>query len=234
MRSSSVLFLSVLKTLMIIMNCKNVLRLLVMLSVAGLTIGASHAVSEQFTEGQHYQRITPSVPTAVDSDKVEVVELFWYGCPHCYTLEPYIDQWLTVKPNTAEFERLPATLNPSWTNHARTFYALELLGELERVHPLLFQAIHDQRRRLKDLQSIARFVAQQGVDQGKFIEAFKSLPVQTKVNRASQLSRAYGLDGVPAVVVNGRYRTTASMAGGYGSMLEVIDYLVDKESNTSK
>ena len=84
------------------------------------------------------------------------------------------------------------------------------------------------------MRSITKFVAQQGVDQDKFVEAYKSLPVQTKVNRASQLSRAYGLDGVPAVVINGKYRTSASMAGGYGQMLEVIDYLVDKESSASK
>ena len=205
-----------------------------MLSMGGLTIGGCHAATEQFTEGQHYQRINPSVPTAVGTDKVEVVELFWYGCPHCYSFEPYIEQWLAVKSDAAEFVRVPTTLNPSWTAHARTFYALELLGELNRMHAIMFQAIHDQRRRLRDLRSIAGFVAQQGVDKDKFIEAYKSLPVQTKVNRASQLSRAYGLDGVPAVVVNGKYRITASMAGGYGQMLEVIDYLVDKESSASK
>ena len=216
------------------MNFVNLLRLLALLGVGGLSIGGCNAATEQFTEGQHYQRISPSVPTSVGNDKVEVVELFWYGCPHCYTLEPYIEQWLPVKPEAAEFVRLPATLNPSWTAHARTFYALELLGELDRMHPIMFQAIHDQRRRLRDLRSITKFVAQQGVDQDKFVEAYKSLPVQTKLKRASQLSRAYGLDGVPAVVINGKYRTTASMAGGYGQMLEVIDYLVDKESSASK
>jgi thiol:disulfide interchange protein DsbA len=182
-----------------------------------------------FVEGVHYQPVFPEVPTDVSQGKVEVVELFWYGCSHCYDIEPYINKWLQTKPESVEFMRLPATLNPGWVNHAKTYFALELLNELERIHPLMFLAIHDQGRRLQDLNAILRFLNQQGVDQNRFLEAYQSLEVQTRLRRAGWLNQQYGATGVPAVVVNGKYLTSASMAGGPENLFKVVDLLIKKE-----
>ncbi len=187
------------------------------------------AAPDTFTEGVHYQRLAREVPTTSGDGKIEIVELFWYGCPHCYDFEHYMNDWLESKPSSVEFVRVPASLNPSWTIHARTFYALEAMNELERMHMLLFMAIHEQGRRLRDLKSISRFVAQHGIDETKFIEVYSSSAVQLRLRQASERTKQYGATGVPTVIVNGKYLTSASMAGSYGKVLDVIDYLVEKE-----
>lgn len=200
------------------------------LSTTGLAAEGGTEGQTWFTEGLQYERIARPVPTHVAPGKVEVVELFWYGCPHCYHFEPYLSKWMVNKPKAAEFRRIPAALNPSWQAMAKTYYALELMGEAERLHPIIFQAIHEQGRKLRDLDAIARFLAQQGVDEKRFREAYASLPVQTRMQEAAYLGRDYGVRGVPAVVVNGKYRTSASLAGGYDEVLEVVNFLVEKES----
>ncbi len=200
------------------------------LVIGMLCLAAVGVHAAEYAEGVEYERISPPAPTSVDEGRVEVVEVFWYGCPHCYDFEPYVEQWLTSKPQMAEFIRLPAVLNPSWVTHARAYYALETMGEADRVHKTLFQAMHEQGRRLTDVDSIARFLAQQGVDEEAFRKAYNSLEVQTKLQRAAELQRRYAITGVPSVVVDGQYRTSASQAGSYEEMLKVIDYLVAKEA----
>lgn len=194
-----------------------------------LSITVWSASGDTFTEGVHYRRITPQVPTSTQEGKTEVVELFWYGCPHCFDLEPHIVKWLKTKPETIEFVRMPATLNPRWITHARTFYALELMGELEQIHPKLYSAMHNQGRKLRDLKSITRFLNQQGVDEDSFLAAYNSLAVQTKLRRAMQLNKQYAATGVPAAVVNGKYLTSASMAGGYDQLFKIVEFLANKD-----
>ncbi len=187
--------------------------------------------STQFVEGQHFHRLSPTVATDVEEGQVEVVELFWYGCPHCYEFEKYLKVW---KPNKAEnilFTPMPAVLNRSWVPHARAYYALETMGEIERVHPIIFEAIHAQGRRLRDVESMSRFLSQHGVDAEEFKKAYDSFYVETKIKRADQLSRQYGATSVPAVIVNGKYRTNASSAGGYEKVLELIEILAKQEAN---
>ena len=198
------------------------------------SLSISVASENLFTEGVHYQLISPAVPTETDQGQVEVVELFWYGCRHCYDLEPYIEEWLKTKPKSLEFIRLPATLNPGWVNHARTYFALESIGELQRLHPLLFLAIHEQGRRLRDIHSITRFLTQQGVDKDKFLEAYESLEVQSKLNRTSWLNQEYGVTGVPVMVVNGKYLSSASMVGSYDKLFDVVNFLAEKEIDGQK
>jgi thiol:disulfide interchange protein DsbA len=207
------------------------MRRLAIALLCGSAFGAQAA--PDYAEGIEYERIAPPAPTSVNENKVEVVEVFWYGCPHCYTFEPYLEQWLESKPEAAEFVRLPATLNPSWVTHARAYYALETIGEVDRVHEAFFQAIHEQGRYLTDLDSIARFLAQQGVGEDAFRKAYKSLEAQTKLQRASELQRQYAITGVPSVVIDGQYRTSASQAGSYEEMLNVMDYLVTKEAGSA-
>lgn len=184
---------------------------------------------ETFTEGEHYRKVEPEVTPSVGKGEIEIVELFWYGCPHCFNLEPYLTKWSEEQPQYIKLVRVPATLNPNWITHARTFYALELIGELKRVHPLIFSAIHSQGRRLRDLSSITRFLVQQGVDEKKFLNAYNSFEVQTKLRHAMQLNRQYAATGVPTLIVDGKYLTSVSMARSYDKLFKIIDFLAQKE-----
>lgn len=196
-----------------------------------LVLGVSAWASDQdskYVEGTHYQLIAPAVPTSTEDGKIEVVELFWYGCPHCYALEPFMQSWLKDKPDNVSFTRIPAVLNASWEIHARTYYALELMGKLEMLHNKFFSAIHDDGKKLNDKESIAKFLADNGVDSDVFLKTFDSFAVTTRIQRARQLGKAYGVDGVPSIIVNGEFRTSAGMAGGHPELIEVINLLVDK------
>ncbi|MDQ3732371.1 MAG: thiol:disulfide interchange protein DsbA/DsbL [Pseudomonadota bacterium] len=181
-----------------------------------------------YTEGSEYDRISPPETVAAESGKVEVVEVFWYGCPHCYDFEPYVEKWLKSKPDVVEFVRMPATLNPSWVTHARAFYALQAMGEIDRAHKALFQAIHEQGRTLFDADSIARFLAQLGIDPQAFRQAYNSPEVQAKLEQVGEQQLRYAISGVPSVIIDGQYRTSASQAGSYEEMLKVIDFLIAK------
>jgi thiol:disulfide interchange protein DsbA len=188
------------------------------------------STAADFAEGQHYRRIETPQPTS-SPDKVEVVELFWYGCPHCFRLEPTMNRWVAEgMPGNVQFVRMPAVLNPAWTVHARAYYAGEQLGVADRLHEDLFAAIHVQGRRLSTPDSLADFYAEHGVDRDAFMRAFKSFAVDAKLRRAAELGRGYGARGVPAVVVNGKYLTSVSLAGGQQELVEVINHLVVMES----
>ena len=221
------------------MNIHNIYRIFPSLLVAlifSLLLGSAtagdehdHAPVSNFQEGIHYHRITPQVETDVGDGKVEVLELFWYGCPHCFEFEPHLASWNDTKAEYITFTRMPAVLNRGWLPHARAYYALETMGELERMHPLFFEAIHVQGRRLRDVESMARFLSQYDVDAEKFKSAYDSLYVETKINRSGQLVRQYGSSAVPTVIINGKYRTSASDAGSYENVLQVINMLAEKE-----
>ena len=181
-----------------------------------------------FVEGTHYQRIASPVTTS-NPDKVVVTEVFWYGCPHCFRFEPYVDKWKENLPEGVEFELLPSVLNASWMEHARAYFALQQMGELDKVHKKIFSAIHLQRKRLTSVDTIAEFVAEQGVDEKQFRNHYHSFPVDTMVRKVRKKEKQYGHNGVPAVIVNGKYLTSGSMAGSNSAMIEVINFLVDKE-----
>ena len=192
----------------------------------------SHEVDEdiEFLEGHHYHRISPPVSTNVSAGKVEVLELFWYGCPHCFEFEKYLKSWKEDKAANVEFLRLPAVLNRGWIPHARAYYALETMGEIDRLHPIIFEAIHVQGRKLRDMDSMARFFSQHGIDADEFKKAYDSFYVETKIKRSNQLVREYGSSSVPTVIINGKYRSTASEAGNYEQLLKLVDHLARQES----
>ena len=194
--------------------------------------GHSHPEVNNFIEGKHYHRINPAVPTNVEEGKVEVMEIFWYGCPHCFEFEPFITSWKESMPAEASFDRMPAVLNRGWVAHARAYYALETMGELERIHPIFFEAIHTQGRRLRDVESMARFLSQHDVDAEKFKSAYDSMYVETKIKRSDQIVRQYGASSVPQVIINGKYRTSARDAGGFENVMHVVDMLIAKEVAT--
>ena len=203
-------------------------KILSLCGFAILLMFGSIASAQEYQEGKHYVRIEPKVPPVENSEgRHEVVELFWYGCPHCYEFEPSINDWKENKADDVVFVRVPAIFNPRWEQHARAYYALEQMGELEKGHELIFSGLHEQGRPLRDVDSMARFLATNGIDEEKFRENFNSFAVETKVNRAKELIRQYQVTGVPTVIVDGEYKISASTAGGYDQVIEIIEQLSD-------
>jgi len=180
-------------------------------------------------EGIDYKTLSKAQPTE-SGDKVEVVELFWYGCAHCYHLEPKLKKWLATKPDYVEFRRMPAVLGRGWAGHGRTYFALEMMGEVERVHEAFFRAMHDEKRKLFDAESIADWLAQQGVDREEFLKAYRSFVVDMKVRKSMQYGQQIGLEGVPFFVVNGKYTTSPSMTAGTDKAFQVITHLAAIEA----
>jgi thiol:disulfide interchange protein DsbA len=177
-------------------------------------------------EGTHYVRLAKPAPVSVPAGKVEVVEFFWYGCPHCNALEPALEAWIKRLPADVVFRRVPVAFGAVHESHQRLFYTLEAMGQLAAVHPKIFAAIHVQRQRLDREADQIAFLKAQGVDTARFAELSKSFSVQTKMRQAKQLTDAYDIDGVPALGVHGRFYTAGSLAGDNVRALAVADVLI--------
>jgi thiol:disulfide interchange protein DsbA len=179
------------------------------------------------TEGIDYIELRPPQPTDA-AGKIEVLEFFWYRCPHCYALEPDLEAWLKQLPRDAQFKRVPGILNDDWAIDGRIFYTLEAMGQVERLHRPLFDAIHQQGGvRLHGdeyAKWVADWLAKQGVDIKKYDATFHSFTVESRLRRAMQMSQAYRLDGVPSLAVQGRYVVMAS--GSRKAMLDTTSYLI--------
>jgi len=182
------------------------------------------AFSEEFTEGVNYKRIVPRVPTE-SGKKAEVVELFWYGCGHCYNMETPLHKWLKTKPDNIVFRRVPAVFSPKWGFHAQVFYTAEALGILDKVHTPFFESIHELKKKMSTKTDIQAFFKQYGVNGKDFNDAWDSFLVATKVNRAKELTKRYGINSVPTLVVNGQYITDNSMNGGPAKTMRVVNQL---------
>jgi len=184
--------------------------------------------SADFKEGVDYQLIKPAQPTD-DPDRVEVVEIFWYGCPHCYHFEPTLAPWVANAPKDVNFYRLPAVFNDLWEVHARAYLTADILDVLEASHAALFHAMHTERKRMNTVKQLAAFYQQYGIAPELFEKTYRSFVVNTRVARAKEMVQRYGVTGVPAMVVEGKYLITGEMAKSYGNMLKIIDFLVAKE-----
>ena len=189
-----------------------------------------------YTEGFEYRLVSPPQPTQT-GDKIEVLEMFWYGCPHCYKFEPQLSKWVKTLPKNVKFIRMPAVLGKNWAIHAQAYFTAEDLGIVNKIHRPLFDAIHIGKRKLMDEDSLRAFFMEQGVSREDFDNTFRSFSVQHKLKRAIAMSRRYGIRSVPSMVVNGKYRTNAdaasiNAAGGprNENMLKVVRFLIDKES----
>jgi thiol:disulfide interchange protein DsbA len=193
-----------------------------------LFIFNSMACAETYEEGKHYKRVDQA--KTFDGDNVEVLEFFWYGCPHCYSFEPYIGKWKKNKPGNVEFVRVPATFQPLWVLHARAYYALQMLGAGEKIHPKFFSEIHNKKNYMKTFDALTVFVQEYGVERSEFIDAMNSFTVETQIRKATKLVTDYKLNGVPAIAVNGKYLVSASMAGSYDNMIKIMNYLIEKET----
>lgn len=177
-------------------------------------------------EGTHYTKLAQPAPVSAPAGKIEVVEFFSYGCPHCFTLEPTLEAWAKRLPNDVVFKRVPVGFNALYENYQKIFYALEAMGELDKMHMKVFNAIHQQRQRLDKEADIAAFMAANGIDGAKFMEQYKSFSVQTKARQAQQLGQSYKIEGVPAMGVQGRFVTSGAQAGSNERALAVTDKLV--------
>jgi protein dithiol oxidoreductase (disulfide-forming) len=195
----------------------------------GSNAPASHT-SARFKEGTHYRKIVPAQPTGVSPGKVEVVEIFWYGCPHCFTLDPAIESWRArSKPAYVEFVRVPAMWNDQLRMHARLFYTAEALGKLDELHTLIFREIQVSGNYLNSVDKITAFFRQHGVSPEEFQKTFSSFAVESKLQRADVLNRRYGVDSVPMMVVNGKYATQVDTAGGEQALFALIGELAASE-----
>lgn len=193
--------------------------------LAALVILAAPAWAEEFQLGQHYGEIYP-VPAPRSGDEVQVEEFFMYLCPHCYHFEPALEKWLEEKPDNIIFSQVPAMFGALPNLHAKMFYALEAIGEKERLHAKIFAEIHDKGNRLPDRDAIDAFLEKEGVDIAKFREAMNSFGLSAKTNRAYSAMRTYGIRSVPTIVVDGRYRT--GNVSSQEQRIEVVKFLVDK------
>jgi thiol:disulfide interchange protein DsbA len=192
-----------------------------------LTTGVAQA-QQAFVVGTDYKLVSPAVKTS-QPDKVVVTEMFWYGCPHCYRFEPFAESFAANLPPGVVFEQTPSVLNPRWTEHARAYYALKMMNALGQTHKAIFNAIHVERQRLTSLDTLAAFVAEQGLDEKEFRDNYFSFPVETQIRKNVQKEKRFGHRGVPAVIVNGKYLVSGSLAGSNQRMLEIMNFLVAKE-----
>ena len=179
--------------------------------------------------GMEYAPTQQVIPTE-NPAKIEVTELFWYGCPHCNALEPQLAAWVKKLPKDVIFKRVPGIARPDWAPAAKAYYAMETLGLVEKLHSALFDAIHKQHtvRPNDDAALIDWITKQSGLDRKKVEDAYNSFSVNTKMMRATQIFRASGATGVPALIVEGKYLTSSTMAGDNEAALKTTDYLIEK------
>ena len=202
---------------------KRLIAALMVLCATGL------AQAQQPTAGVEYRELSPSQPTDIPG-KIEVMEFFWYGCPHCYNFEPVLEPWVKKLPKDVYFRRVPAMFNEEYAQGARAYYALDAIGEEERLHKALFDAVHTgSRLRVGNEAALTEWLGKHGVDTKKFAAAYRSFSVEGKLKRAAQLTQAYKIDGVPSMAVNGRYVVNTDNIRSFEQLLSVTDFLVEQE-----
>ncbi|MBL8527487.1 MAG: thiol:disulfide interchange protein DsbA/DsbL [Burkholderiales bacterium] len=199
------------------------LALLALLATA-FSVGIVSAASPVLDK--EYRLINPPQPTD-GSKKIEVVEFFYYGCPHCYEMEPALKNWLKRKPADVEFRQQPAVFRENWIPLTKTYFALDALGLLPKLSDKVYSAVHDEGLGLSDEALMSKWIGQQGVDPVKFSETYRSFAVQNSVQRAIQVTRDYQVKGTPSIAVAGKYITSPSMTGGFDRFFEVVDQLIE-------
>ncbi len=209
-------------------------------ALAGVILGLflATAAGAQPSPGKDYIQVKPPQPTD-NPAKVEVLEFFWYGCPHCNNLQPSLEAWLKRKPAEVDFKRVPAVFQDSWVPLTRTYYTLEAMGLVDKLHQEVFAALHRQRIRLVDANSIFDWVAGKGVDRKKFADTYNSFGINGRTQRSIELTRKFDIPGTPALVIDGKYLTAPSMTikadrtVDYDRFFQVVDGLI-AEARKSK
>jgi len=189
---------------------------------------SSTAFAAEYSDGNGYTTIKNPVRTS-DPSKIEVTEIFWYGCPHCYTLEPLVNAWKKDMASDIDFKYLPAVFGRGWLAHAKAFHIADLLGIESELRADLFNAIHVERRNLNSEDALADFFANYGVSENEFRKQYDSFAVNSRLSQADAKIRAYGARGVPGIIVNGKYFVSAQTANGNENIFNVVNFLVEKE-----
>jgi thiol:disulfide interchange protein DsbA len=204
------------------------MRALIRLSLFALLL-LPLAGRAEFLEGVEYTRV---IQQPVETGKkIEVREFFWYGCPHCFSLEPILEKWLKTLPKNAQFVRTPAVFSERWAVHARAYYAFDAVGITTKMHPAMFYTMHVEKRPMSDADSIAALVADKGGNRQAFLDAYNSFGMQASLNHATQLAHDYNINSVPTLIVDGKYMTNANIAGGYDKVPKVLEFLIKKAAS---
>jgi protein dithiol oxidoreductase (disulfide-forming) len=209
-------------------------------SMAAATLGgttlstAARAQANAFKEGVDYLTLDKPVPTEAPAGRVEVVEFFWYSCPHCHAFEPQLEAWAKQLPKDVTLRRVPVSFRPDFEPQQRLYYVLEAMGKVEELHKKVFNAIHVERQPLNTADAVIAWAEKQGLNKAKFAEMYNSFSVTTKARKATQLQDLYKVDGVPALGIAGRYYTTGSLTQTMARALQVTDYLVGQSRNAKK
>lgn len=190
-----------------------------------LLAGSSGLARAALQAGRDFRQLSRPLESDAGA-KIDVTEFFWYGCSHCHDLEPILDKWSKKMPGDVAVRRVPAVFHERWAPGAKLFYTLESLGQLPRLHREVFNAIHVQRLSLNEEKVLFDWIEKNGIDRKKFQETYGSFAVQTKVGRAQQLTRASGIEGVPAIIVDGRYQAIGGR--NYDEMMGIVDELIEK------
>lgn len=206
------------------------MRIFLSAAILGLSFLFSGQVTAQSTkieEGFDY-RILPNPQPVETKGKVEVIEFFWYGCPHCYDFEPELNAWIKRQPKDVTFRKVPVAFRDDFMPHSQLFYALEAMGKGEAMNDKVMYAMHKENKRLMTENEIADWVASQGIDRNTFLATYRSFAVVSKARAARQMADAYRIDGVPTIVMQGRYVTSPSIAGTKAKAILVMDFLEKK------
>ena len=201
-------------------------RALAFVAAAVFSLTALAAGPEAF-EGHDYARLKNAQPVATGK-KIEVLEFFWYRCPHCFQLEPGLDKWLKTLPKDAQLRRVPAVFRDDWMPGAKLYYTLEQMDLLSRLHTKVFDAYHLENLNLNDPALLGGWIAKQGVDRKKFEGIYNSFSIQSKATQGARLATAYGITGVPTLIIDGKYMTSESMTNSEPRLFEVLDQLIVK------
>ena len=198
-------------------------------SITAATLALATAASAQGQppkEGVDYLTLDKPAPTEVGAGKIEVVEFFWYSCPHCNRFEPQLEEWVKKMPKDVVLRRAPVVFRPDFEPQQRLYFVLEALGKVEQLHMKVFNAIHVEKLLLNTADQVAAWAEKQGVNKAKFVEAYNSFPVATKARKATLLQDSYKVDGVPALGVAGKFYTSGSVAQTMERALVVTDHLI--------
>lgn len=193
-----------------------------------LSLVTFNAQAQDFVEGKQYKVLANPVPVMANG-KIHVEEAFWLGCPHCYELEHSVAPWKKTLASDVEFKQIPASFGRSWAIHAHLFYAADALGVLDQIQPDIFKAIHVQGQRLLDPEDQIQFFKDHGVKPEEAKKALNSFTVRSRVKQADKRVRSFQVEGVPAIIVNGKYLVSASSAGSTANITKVVDFLIKKE-----
>lgn len=200
-------------------------------SVAAATSLGTFATAVQAQapkEGSEYLVLDKRAPVEAPAGKVEVVEFFWYSCPHCNRFEPALEEWIKKAPKDVVVRRVPIAFRPDFEPQQRLYYVLEAMNKVQELHKKVFYAIHAEKQLLNTPELIVAWVEKQGVNKAKFLELYNSFSVATKARKATQLQDAYKIDGVPALGVAGRFYTSGSLAQTMERALVITDYLINE------